>query len=266
MITQVRLISDIHLEFNPTFTFPKTEDEENTTLVLAGDIISANSTKSKKFISFIEEVSERFNSVIYIPGNHEYYNGVVNNTFALIKEQFQHLGNVYCVDNEVVSIDEVDFICGTLWTDFDRNNPISKLNASQMMNDYNIIAIQEDNPIGKIRRFTPDDAYAIHQKSVEFIFDSIKKAKDNNKIPFVVTHHAPSYKSIALQYVNDKVNGAYASDLSERIIACPPKFWVHGHIHDSMDYFVGDCNVVANPWGYYGRNIKCDLSLELFIY
>jgi hypothetical protein len=26
--------------------------------------------------------------------------------------------------------------------------------------------------------------------------------------------------------------------------------WLHGHVHDSFDYQVGRCRVVANPAGY----------------
>jgi hypothetical protein len=26
--------------------------------------------------------------------------------------------------------------------------------------------------------------------------------------------------------------------------------WVHGHVHDSFDYTVGKCRVIANPRGY----------------
>jgi len=26
--------------------------------------------------------------------------------------------------------------------------------------------------------------------------------------------------------------------------------WLHGHVHDSFDYQVGQCRVVANPAGY----------------
>jgi predicted phosphodiesterase len=28
--------------------------------------------------------------------------------------------------------------------------------------------------------------------------------------------------------------------------------WIHGHVHDSFDYRVGKCRVVANPGSYAG--------------
>lgn len=29
--------------------------------------------------------------------------------------------------------------------------------------------------------------------------------------------------------------------------------WVHGHVHESFDYWIGRCRVVCNPRGYPGR-------------
>ena len=68
----------------------------------------------------------------------------------------------------------------------------------------------------------------------------------------VMTHHAPTFKSIHPKYINDRqLNGAYASDLSDFILDRPLiKYWLHGHIHATNDYMVGDCRVISNPRGY----------------
>ncbi|RWC63523.1 MAG: hypothetical protein EOS29_13880 [Mesorhizobium sp.] len=34
-----------------------------------------------------------------------------------------------------------------------------------------------------------------------------------------------------------------------------PARWVHGHIHDSCDHWVGSTSVVRNPYGYDGEKI-----------
>ena len=42
-----------------------------------------------------------------------------------------------------------------------------------------------------------------------------------------------------------------ASDLSDFILDRPLiKYWLHGHIHATNDYMVGDCRVISNPRGY----------------
>ena len=49
----------------------------------------------------------------------------------------------------------------------------------------------------------------------------------------MVTHHAPSYKSVAPEFLHTGTVGAYASDLEpimyehDNIVA-----WCHGHVHD----------------------------------
>ena len=72
-----------------------------------------------------------------------------------------------------------------------------------------------------------------------------------NDIPCVViTHHAPSMKSIHEKYANDtELNTLYASDM-EYLMSNNVKLWIHGHTHNSFDYTVGNTRVVCNPVGY----------------
>jgi Icc-related predicted phosphoesterase len=74
--------------------------------------------------------------------------------------------------------------------------------------------------------------------------------------PFVViTHHAPSFVSVPEYYKHDHLmNGGYASDLSEDILDNENiKVWVHGHMHDPVDYKIGETRILANPRGYPGE-------------
>jgi hypothetical protein len=64
----------------------------------------------------------------------------------------------------------------------------------------------------------------------------------------VLTHHAPHPDSIHARFAGSPVNGAFVSDLTE--LVAQADLWLHGHVHDSFDYRVGRCRVVANPRGY----------------
>jgi hypothetical protein len=68
----------------------------------------------------------------------------------------------------------------------------------------------------------------------------------------VITHMAPSFMSVNEKYLHDTVtNGGYASDMSEFILDHDNiKVWVHGHMHNPVDYMIGDTRVLANPRGY----------------
>ena len=66
----------------------------------------------------------------------------------------------------------------------------------------------------------------------------------------VVTHHAPSAMSIAPRFKNFPDTDFFHSRLENLILDVNPKLWVHGHVHDSFDYELGDTRVVCNPLGY----------------
>lgn len=64
----------------------------------------------------------------------------------------------------------------------------------------------------------------------------------------VVTHHLPLGQSIPEQFVGNILSPAYASNLAT--LVGRSKLWIHGHIHDNVDYMGGMTRVVCNPRGY----------------
>ncbi|WP_274534676.1 hypothetical protein [Aureimonas sp. AU20] len=77
----------------------------------------------------------------------------------------------------------------------------------------------------------------------------------------VVTHHAPTPRSIHPRYEGDVANPAFASDLTDLVARVGPDLWIHGHVHDSFDYRIGRTRVLANPKGYGDENKAFDQSL-----
>ena len=65
----------------------------------------------------------------------------------------------------------------------------------------------------------------------------------------VITHHAPSPRSIHPRFAGSPLNGCFVSDAS-RLLDGRATLWIHGHTHDSFDYVTGDTRVVCNPRGY----------------
>ena len=69
----------------------------------------------------------------------------------------------------------------------------------------------------------------------------------------VITHHLPSYMSVATAYKNprdEQFNYLYYSDLDKLVDKAD--YWFHGHTHTSADYVLGNCRVICNPRGYSG--------------
>jgi hypothetical protein len=90
----------------------------------------------------------------------------------------------------------------------------------------------------------------MHFESKRYIEQKVQEYPDMPVV--VITHTGPTHMSINEKYKHDPVsNGAYVSDLSDLILDNPNiKAWVHGHVHDPVDYTVGWCRVLCNPRGY----------------
>jgi hypothetical protein len=152
------------------------------------------------------------------------------------------------MDDSVVKIQEWVFLGATLWTDFRKENPLEMMEASRFLNDYKTIRIGSN-----YRKLRPDDTLEFHKKSKQFLLDTLPLF-ENQKV-WILSHHAPSYQSISTKYRMETTNGAYASHLDDFILSHPQiKCWSHGHTHESMNYFIGECRVICNPRGYFGHN------------
>lgn len=85
----------------------------------------------------------------------------------------------------------------------------------------------------------------------------------------VITHMAPSMQSVPEEYRTDLSSSSYATQMDG--LVSQADLWVHGYIHDTLDYRIGKCRVVCNPCGYINRdggieNTKFDpgFIVELF--
>ena len=261
---KIQLASDLHLEFGDI----EIKNNGADVLILSGDICVANelqegwkSGKADRFRAFFERVSKEFKDVVYVFGNHEHYHGDFATSTETIREAFKHLSNVHILDIDSVDIDGVLFVGGTLWTDFDRGDPVVKWDAQRMMNDFRTVRNG-----GREISFLPDDAIMYHEKMLRVIEDICNH--ETTRPIVVVGHHSPSYQSIMGRYVGDKLNGAYASNLTDFITKRPQiKLWTHGHIHNSADYMIGSTRILCNPRGYYGyeenENFKPEMVVEV---
>jgi hypothetical protein len=288
---KIALASDLHLEFGTI----SLENEGADVLILSGDIIVADrlgdrdvynimgeASQSNRYHTFMQECSARFKHVIYVAGNHEHYDGDFATTIPKLKEKFSYLTNVYILDKEMKTIDDVTFIGGTLWTNMNNMDSLTLYQVKTMMNDFRIVKNSNRKVSRKVplykkdekgdyvldekgfmiqdgfkfkedpSTFCPEDAASDHVAMMQFIEHTIK---DMNHEKFVVVgHHAPSKLSTKPQYEKDVIlNGAYSSDLSEFMLDHPQiKLWTHGHTHHEFEYVIGETKVICNPRGYIG--------------
>jgi len=268
-----RLISDLHLEYLvfrrfPEYVLPVIPNEEDSVLLIAGDLGNVDSPKT--YIPFLKSVAPRFSAVYLVAGNHEFYNSKFSDGRVSMNSHIRDAGlsqKVKLLEKEAVTIGDVYLIGDTLWTDFDKEDPSSMLRAQQCMNDYRAISYGYDmDEFGISRPLWAKDTLEDHNKAKDYIFGEIDNAKYMNKYPLVMTHHAPSRMSISKGFERSDINGAFVSELSDRMMDADCELtWVHGHVHQNHDYTLSKCHVICNPRGYDDENLsfKEDLVFEL---
>lgn len=248
---KIQVMSDLHLEVADMEIKNKNGAD---VLVLAGDILvgdkllKQNSQKGEVFRNFLVKARQEYNNVVYVAGNHEFYSG--GKFFGTLRdlETFCSDNNIYFLENKIVEINGVHFLGSTLWTDMNRYDPLTMLDAPNRMNDYKAIVLD----YGGYRHVSAHDTCTRHKKSVDFIKETLEGLKDKTCV--VVTHHAPSFQSVDPKYRNERVmNGYYYSDLDYLMWDNPQVvLWSHGHSHCFMDYHINQTRVVCNPRGYRG--------------
>ena len=308
---KIAICSDLHLEFGD-INLQNTENAD--VLILGGDICVAadigkpdpnnfmEGAKSNRITDFFNRCSFQFPHVIYVMGNHEHYHGDFATSGKKLKSLLESnmLGNVYLLDKETKKIDDVTFVGGTLWTDMNDDDEMTKFHVARRMNDFQCVGnsnrmvtrtvpLYELNPdytpdgknggkylqneagfhikIGEKKKqepshFSPQDAFDEHKETLGYI-QSVIEGKISEKF-VVVGHHAPSRLSTHPRYKHDTLmNGAYSSSLDEYILDHPQiKLWTHGHTHEDFDYMLGSTRVVCNPRGYINYEGRAD-SFEL---
>jgi predicted phosphodiesterase len=281
---KVAVTSDVHLEFGQ-LSLDNTDNAD--VLILSGDICVARDLmehdphgivdfgKSARYHQFFQECCARFPHVIYIAGNHEHYHGDFKYTVSDLKKRLGYLKNLHILDKEVFELNDVVFVGGTLWTDMNKEDPITLHMMTRMMNDFRCVDNgnrevtfktfdDPENPEKptfrtRVARFSPQDAVEEHKKMLDYIRIVYENLPAEKKM-VVVGHHTPSHASCHPRYKDDQVmNGGYHSDLSEFILDRPRiALWTHGHTHEVFDYLIGGCRVVCNPRGYIGYEELAD--------
>jgi len=157
---------------------------------------------------------------------------------------------VHVLEDASARIDGVTFLGTTLWTDFALlgNPDLAEIDAAFGMNDFRHIRVTPS-----YRRFRPEDARRLNYNSIRWLETQFAALAGQKSV--VVTHHAPSARSISPRHANDPLSPAFASNLDDLVLASRTSLWVHGHIHDVADYTLGSTRVIANPRGYPGEAV-----------
>ncbi|RVN92806.1 metallophosphoesterase [Sinorhizobium meliloti] len=246
---RIWIVSDLHLEFQWPFEEPRPDNVD--ALVCAGDVMTKGVVPSIKWLAkFAPDIP-----VVFVAGNHEFYDSCLQSDILEARKAAKDHPRLHFLENDAVEIGDVRFIGGTLWSDFrlfGRKPEVCMSYAQSGMNDFRKIKYSK-TPYCKFR---PIHAYGKHVETRNYIAAELRERPRRKKV--VVTHHAPSPRSIAAEFRHDPLSACYASDLEDLIYEDGPTLWVHGHVHHRSDYLIGDTRLVSNARGYPGEDTGFD--------
>lgn len=259
---KVQLASDLHLEHFEDETeldFGLIICPSAPILVMAGDVATYDCPLLPLFLDW---VSSKFDHVLWVLGNHEFYN-TKRLSMCEIKNKLRSLcslqRNVRILDNEFVMFEGVIFIGSTLWSHVPTEH---QEKVQTMVSDYRYIFAENKNT-----QVTCHDTNKLHEESVEYIRNIIRQNKMFKKV--VITHHAPSIDdTLHPRYNGSYLNFAFASNIAFDD-GHGPDVWCYGHTHfnRTISKHPHGYRLVSNQFGYEGDHsgniYKWDYVFEL---
>jgi predicted phosphodiesterase len=266
---RIHIVSDLHLEFSDIniqntnnadvlilggdicvaqdlHDHPEPNNISDQAAIAAGTSLGRRQQSAQRYRDFFKRCSFQFPHVIYIMGNHEFYNGKFYAGIDYMRKELAKYPNIYMLEQDTKVINDVTFVGATLWTDMNRSDPLTMHAIEGMMNDFRIIR----NDKRSFATMSARDVAGRHARTLQYFRSVLAEQHDRKFV--VVGHHSPSFQSVHDLYKDQYLmNGGYHSDLSEFIMDHPQiKLWTHGHTHHPFDYVIGKTRVVCNPRGY----------------
>ena len=250
---KIHVLSDLHFELLPPSVDADIAPIRGADLV----IIAGDHHRAPLAVRHARQIFPN-GPLVMIAGNHEHYGTRMPIAEAIDRMRLDaqidselNARATYVLENNAIEIEiagqAIRIIGCTLWTDFAlyHTPEASAAFAADSMNDFAEIS-------GTISwNLRPDEVVTLHAASRTYLETELRKPFRGRTV--VVTHHAPSHRSIHKRFLYDPVTPGFASACDD-LLALGADLWVHGHTHDSFDYVAnGGTRVVYNPRGYSPR-------------
>jgi len=234
------IVSDLHREVWREHA-PKIDvSEYPDVVILAGDIDTG-----ARAIAWADQ-EFRWIPTIYVHGNHEGYGHNLDDVQNDLQKACAATDHVHYLNCAELQLGGVRFLGAALWTDFrlfgDEWRRHAKADAEAAMNDYKRIRLAAQG----YRKLRASDTERWHHDQRIWLESKLDEPFAGKTV--VVTHMAPSMRSVPDEFTSDIISSAFASNLDALVEKAD--LWVHGHMHTSSDYQIGKCRVVCNPCGY----------------
>ena len=240
---RIQYMSDLHLEFGEM----QVPDVAGDVLVLAGDIGIGTSHKD-----WVVACCEKHDNVILLLGNHEFYGHnmqKVRNAWA----EMDMPNNFYFLDNDWITINGVNFIGSTLWSNVHPDCPL---------NDFYKINYKYPGRYGK---FTQAEAKNLFNENLNWLIKTLAKLSGHTNV--VITHHAPSWKAQDPKYAGENrvVGSGFQTDILHLFDRKDITAWIYGHLHNNTEFTEHGIFCTANQRGYDGYDLAAGFDSDKVI-
>jgi len=245
-MSRLWIFSDLHQDWADNAWDPTARAPNFDVAIVAGDVHSPL-TKA------IDWLADRLAGapVIYVPGNHDFWwdRGDDRYTYADQISRGRDLAarrGLHLLSDNTVTLSGVRFLGSTLWTDLRLDTysaTAAAREARRGMNDYKRIRRRSS---AKHKYIRPSDTVDLHRTGRAWLDGQLALPHVGPTV--VVTHHAPHPYSLPAPGLD--LSHCYASDLGSLIDAGRPDLWIHGHVHNRVDYRLGITRIVCNPRGH----------------
>jgi predicted phosphodiesterase len=262
---QFCLVSDIHQDFGVWDWAVFQDIPSDMVMVVAGDIDNDVWATSH----WISECAKRFPKIIWVSGNHDFYNLGFHETRLVdsqleakfpyprtVSEIYRHYQKfsesigVHFLDKNTVTVDGMTFLGATGWHDFQAGAPYSKHKQMsaylENMSDAHYILWDKTDKVREVEMSALQDAIYIENQLAAATEPVV-----------VVTHHAPHAGLLRQQPQNPlwtQLNGSFANTRMQAINKDRVRAWCFGHTHDRQDRVIDGCRYINNARGYPREN------------
>jgi predicted phosphodiesterase len=257
-MVKIQYLSDLHLEFLGT-KFESKIVPTGDVLCLCGDICAiGNPEDDHLFTKLLEYVCPRFQYILHVAGNHEYYavgmpkitkRQTMQEIERLFKAREKNFKNYYFLNCRTVRLPigkrHVIFCGATLWTKIKKDQ---ENDVQLAMNDYNHIYYV--NPNGRITTFNVKEMQRLHRKHRDYIKRTVIKYATAKDPMVVLTHHKPVADTPVK--LTDMLTQAYEINITD-ILGAPVRVAIHGHTHKHYKKKIRAITYLSNPVGYPGQ-------------
>ena len=236
---RINYFSDIHLEFG-SLGLP---DNNADIIIAAGDI--------GVYDQAIEWLIKLKKPVVYVAGNHEFYNHEYRDTLRMLKERCANT-NIHFLENNTFKYNGVRFLGCSLWTDLFIEGEETAAALGKSLNDFRKISFADG-------MFDPKQFTELHKHSRAWLAKALARPYQGKTV--VVTHHTPTHWSW-----NDSPNAikklAYCNDLKTLFHGHDISAWFHGHTHSIGDYRIEGTRILSNTRGYAKHKLVAGFDLN----